>query len=267
MSYEIIDFHMHPFTVPENNICSHKEYCNMSPENTVTYMKSLGISKICGSVLCRNFSDHMPYANDWEALRESNRLALELKKLYGDFYVPGFHVHPGYVRESCEEIEKMSALGIHLIGELTPYMHGWSDYSTGAFDEILNVATRHHMIVSFHTMDNDQIDSMVRKHPDTVFVAAHPGEYENVIRHFRRMKMSENYYLDLSGTGLFRHGMLRHGINECGVERFLFGTDYPVGMPSMYVGGVVMDPLFSEEEKRMLLAGNAKRLLKKCGML
>ena len=267
MSYEIIDFHMHPFTQPENNICSHKEYCNMSPENTVTYMKSLGISKICGSVLCRYQPEAGPYANDWEALAESNRLALELKERYGGFYVPGFHVHPGYVKESCEEIEKMNKLGIRLIGELTPYMHGWDDYACEAFDEILDVATQYNMIVSFHTMNEDSMDKMVQKHPDTVFVAAHPGEYQTAIRHFRRMKMSENYYLDLSGTGLFRHGMLRHGIDECGVERFLLGTDYPVGMPSMYLGGVIMDPLFSDEEKKLILAGNAKRLLKNSGML
>lgn len=267
MNYEIIDFHMHPFTGPENNICSHKEYCNMSAENTVSYMQGLGISKVCGSVLCRNLPNHAPYANDWEALADSNRLALELKKQYGDFYVPGFHVHPGYVKESCEEIEKMNTLGVRLIGELTPYMHGWSDYSCGAFDEILDAATRYKMIVSFHTMDNDQIDEMVRKHPDTIFVAAHPGEYENVIRHLRRMKMSENYYLDLSGTGLFRHGMLRHGIDECGAERFLFGTDYPTSTPPMFLGGVLLDPLLSEEEKVQILAGNAKRLLRNSGML
>lgn len=267
MDYEIIDFHMHPFTRRENNICGHQDYCHMSPENTVTYMKSLGISKICGSVLCRNQGDDAPYANDWEALADSNRLALELKAQYGDFYIPGFHVHPDYVKESCEEIEKMNKLGIRLIGELTPYLHGWSDYSCDGFDEILDLATQYNMIVSFHTMDNDQIDEMVRKHPDTVFVAAHPGEYDNAMRHLNRMKMSENYYLDLSGSGLFRHGMLRHGIDECGAERFLFGTDYPVCMPSMYVGGVALDPLFFEEEKELVLAGNAKRLLKNSGML
>ena len=39
MNYEIIDFHMHPFDDEATNICSHKEYCNMSAESTVTYMK------------------------------------------------------------------------------------------------------------------------------------------------------------------------------------------------------------------------------------
>lgn len=261
MSYEIIDFHMHPFDDAATNICVHKEYCNMSAENTISYMKGLGISKICGSVVCRNIGQDVTYTNEWEMIADSNRRALALKEQYGDFYVPGFHVHPGYVRESCEEIEKMSHLGVRLIGELVPYIHGWRDYSCKEFDEILDVATQHHMVVSFHSMDDDHMDAMVRKHPDTVFVAAHPGEYAAYTRHLERMKMSKNYYLDLSGTGLFRHGMLRHGIDAFGPERFLFGTDYPICNPAMFIGGVVLDSLITEEEKAMILCGNARRLL------
>lgn len=261
MQYEIIDFHTHPFDDVATNICSHKEYCGMTPEGTIAYLKELGISRICGSVICRNQGQDALYANEWEMIADSNRRALELKERYGDFYIPGFHVHPGYVRESCDEIEKMHGLGVGLIGELVPYMHGWSDYSCKEFDEILDVASLYRMVVSFHSMDDDRMDEMVRKHPDTVFVAAHPNEYAAYMRHLNRMKLSENYYLDLSGTGLFRHGMLRHGIDECGAERFLFGSDYPTCSPAMFIGGVLLDPLLDEREKRMIFAENAKRLL------
>ena len=261
MNYEIIDFHTHPFTDDATNICSHKEYCNMSAENTVTYLQGMGISKICGSVICRNLPDHAPYKNPWEMIVDSNNRALALREQYGEFYIPGFHVHPEYVEESCEEIERMDRLGVRLIGELVPYMHGWNDYSCEAFDEILEVATKHHMVVNFHSMDEDRMDAMVKKHPDTVFVAAHPGEYGAYCRHLERMKFSENYYLDLSGTGLFRQGMLRRGIDEAGVERFLFGSDYPTCNPAMFIGGVLLDSLISPEEKALIMAGNAKRLL------
>ena len=262
MKYEIIDFHTHPFTDSSNNICSHKAYCHMSIENTATYLKGLGISKICGTVICSN-KGHSPaiYANEWEAIADSNRCVLELRELYGDFYIPGFHVHPGYVKESCDEIEKMSRLGVRLIGELVPYYHGWEDYSCKEFDEILDVATSYNMVVNFHSMDLDQMDTMVKKHPKTIFVAAHPGEYPNYSRHLERMKLSENYHLDLSGTGLFRHGMLRHGIDEFGAERFLFGSDYPTCNPAMFLGGVCLDTLITEREKALILSGNAKRLL------
>ena len=262
MTYEIIDFHTHPFVDRATNICSHQDYLKMSPERTPEYLKGLGISRICGSVLCRNTPEHSVYASPWEMVSESNRLALELRRQYGDFYIPGFHVHPDYRKESCAEIEKMHAAGFCLIGELVPYTHGWEDYSCKAFDEILEVATHYQMVVSFHSSDNDRMDEMVRKHRDTVFVAAHPGEYGNFSRHLKRMEMSENYYLDLSGTGLFRHGLLRHGIDAFGAQRFLFGSDYPICNPAMFLGGVLLDTDISEEEKALILAGNAKRLLR-----
>lgn len=260
MQFEIIDFHTHPFTDSATNICSHKTYCNMSAENTVPYLKGLGISRICGSVICRNFED-AHYENPWEMIKESNRRSLELQQKYDGYFVPGFHVHPDYVKESCEEIERMNKLGLRLIGELVPYIHGWSDYSCKGFDEILEAAEQYGMVVNLHTMNHDQMDEMVRKHPKTVFVAAHPEEYDGYMRHLKRMEMSENYHLDLSGTGLFRHGMLRHGIDLFGAERFLFGSDYPTCNPAMFIGGVALDSLISDEEKALIFSGNAKRLL------
>ena len=261
MQYEIIDFHTHPFNDSATNICSHKAYCDMSAENTVTYLKGIGISRICGSVICRNFED-AHYDTPWEMIMESNRRTLELQKQYDGYFVPGFHVHPDYVRESCAEIERMHKLGIRLIGELVPYIHGWSDYSCKGFDEILEAAEQYGMVVNLHTMDHDQMDEMVRKHPKTTFVAAHPEEYGGYMRHLKRMEMSENYHLDLSGTGLFRHGMLRHGIDLFGAERFIFGSDYPTCNPAMFIGGVALASLISEEEKALIFAGNAKRLLR-----
>lgn len=264
--FEIIDFHTHPFTDEATNICSHKEYCNMSAEHTVTYLKGLGIDRICGSVICQNRNGMQLYDNAWDMIAESNRRALQLWEQYGDFYVPGIQVHAGYVKESCDEIERMSKLGVKLIGELVPYAHGWKDYSCKGFEEILDVATQYHMIVSFHSDGVDEMDEMVRRHPDTVLVAAHPGEFPNYMRHLNRMKMSEHYYLDLSGTGFFRHGMLRRGIDECGVERFLFGSDFPTCNPAMFLGGVLLDTLYTDREKEMILAGNAKRLLQEAGV-
>ena len=140
--------------------------------------------------------------------------------------------------------------------------YGWEDYSCTAFDEILCVAEQYGMVVNFHSLDDDQMDEMVRKHPNLTLVAAHPNTLERYQRHLDRMELSKNYYLDLSGTGLFRHRMLRYGIDSRGVDRFLFGTDYPVCNPAMYIGGVAGDDLLTEQEKEMILSGNVKRLLK-----
>ncbi len=263
--FRIIDFHTHPFTDRETNICSHIDHCDMSPEKIVRDLKRSGASLICGSVIAKRSGPNDP-SSDLDLINLSNEKMLLAKEILGDFYVPGFHVHPAYVKESLEIIEKMNARGIRLIGELVPYSHGWHDYDCEGFSEILDLAEEYGMIVSFHSIDNDRMDEMVKKHPKVTFVAAHPGEYKDFVRHIERMKLSENYYLDLSGYGIFRHGMLRAGIDQMGVERFIYGSDYPTCNPYMYVGGVLMDPLITDSEKEMLFAKNAEALLQRANI-
>jgi len=257
MKFEIIDFHTHPFLTNEYNICSHKDYCEMSAQSTIDTMKGLGVTKICGSVISVN----KKYANEWEKVKDWNEQALLLKAQYGEFYVPGFHVHPDYVEESLAEIDRMSKLGVKLMGELVPYKTGCSKYKSEGMDEIVKYATEKGMVVSFHSMQDDDMDEFVKTHPDTKLVAAHPNEYREFMRHMERMKMSENYYLDLSGYGMFRHGMLRHAIDVAGVDKILYGSDYPTCNPAMYLGGVLLDELITDEEKKAIFAKNAKKLL------
>ena len=258
MEFEIIDFHTHPFAGPETNICVHKDYCNMSADKTINVFNKLGVSKICGSVISVRPVENI---SDWKEIKKNNDPALELKKVYGDFYIPGFHIHPAYQEESISEIKRMDKLGVRLIGELVPYLDGWSDYSSPEFSELLKEAGKHNMIVSFHSMGDDEMDEMVKKHSDVIFVAAHPGEYTSFMRHVERMKYSENYYLDLSGTGIFRYGMLRHAIDAFGADRILFGSDYPTCNPGMFIGGVLFDNLITDSEKEKIFSLNAKRLL------
>ncbi len=259
--FEVFDFHTHPFIERKNNICSHIDNCSMSPEGTVELMRELGVSRIAGSVIAGRSKDETL----WEHTVFVNNQALKLRDMYGDFYVPGIHVHPAYVKESCDELERMHNAGVNLIGELVPYFMGWRDdgytYESKEFDEILDVAEQFGMVVSFHSMDEDAMDNMVKKHPNITFVAAHPGEYGEFCRHMERMKFSENLYLDVSGYGIFRHGMLRHAIDEFGPERFIYGSDYPTCNPAMYLGGVLLDPTLKESEIELILAKNANRIL------
>ncbi len=257
MSYEIIDFHTHPFFTPEQNICKHKEFCDMSVEQTVRDLKVLGIIKICGAVLCKYESGPIR----WEMIEKDNENALTMQDILGNFFVPGFQIHPDFVYESCAEIERMEALGLRLIGELVPKYRGLFSYDSENMDRILDCAEAHGMIVNFHSLNEDAMDHMVEKHPHLTLVAAHPGEYDAFMRHMDRMRKSRNYFLDLSSYGILRHGVLRHGIDLFGPERFIFGSDYPTCNPAMYVGGVALDPTIKEEEKQLILAGNAKRLL------
>lgn len=258
MAFEIIDFHTHPFTERENNICSHTDFCNMSVNGTYEMFSKLGVSKICGSVISGSRREN---ETAWDKIKRNNDTALRLREIYGDFYIPGFHIHPDFIEESIAEIHRMKALGVKLIGELVPYMDSWSNYARPDLSVILDEAEKCGMVVNIHSDGEDEMDELVKRHPGLTVVAAHPGEYGEFMRHLERMKMSENYYLDLSGYGIFRHGMLKHGIDEFGAWRFLFGSDYPTCNPAMYLGGVLLDTLIKDEEKEKIFSLNAKMLL------
>jgi len=258
MSFEIIDFHTHPFLHCDGNICGYKDYSeNITAQDTINDLKSIGISKICGSVISPFDKENY----DWSSIEALNDIALELKEMYGDFYIPGFHIHPSFIRESCEEIERMSKKGIRLIGELVPYWHGWSSYGSRELREILTLAEEKEMILSLHTMDEEGIDTVLKEHKRLTVVAAHPGEKPSFDRHIERMKAYENYFLDLSGTGLFRHASVRNAIDKAGKERIIFGSDYPTCNPAMFIGGVLLDFTLTDTEKEYILSKNAKRLI------
>ena len=104
--------------------------------------------------------------------------------------------------------------GVKLVGELVPYLQGWQhagcDYGSEALTEILARAGEYGMIVSYHTMPEwpEQTEVMVGNCPGVTFVAAHPGQKADYLLHVERMKKFPNLNLDISGTGLFRYGLL-----------------------------------------------------------
>ena len=121
----------------------------------------------------------------------------------------------------------MHRRGIRLMGELVPYMHGWGEFDGQSWMEIMDLADDYSLLCCYHTPFAFAMGPMLSAHPNVTFVAAHPGDRERVEEHIRLMKQHDNLYLDLSGTGLFRLGVLRHLVTQVGAERILFGTDSP----------------------------------------
>lgn len=254
---QIIDFHAHPYLNADQNIVF---YPNITPDDPIGMKEQIlasGITHICGSVICpdRHFDIH-----------ELNDAALKLRDVLGaDFYTPGFHIHPDYMEESLQEIERMHAQGVHLIGEVVPYMHGWNNYRERDYQDELNTllgaAQKYGMVFSYHTIWDWPLEPVIAANPDMTFVAAHPGDRDSVPKHIERMRKYDNVYLDLAGTGIFRFGCIRHLVDEVGEDRILFGTDYPICNPDMYVHAVLGEHL-GDRVTQKIFHDNAARLLK-----
>ena len=181
---EIIDFHMHPYLTTEQNYCFYKEFYDFSPEGYKEQLNKAGITHICGSVI----SERYP-VQDFSYLKNLNRIAIKLKGIFGDFYTPGFHVHPAFLEESLEEIEFMREQGVHLMGELVPYMHAWGEqFDVDALHKILEKGAKYEMVCNYHTPFEFDMNEVIAAHPDMTFVAAHPGERDRVAVHIEMMK-------------------------------------------------------------------------------
>ena len=246
-SGKIIDFHTHPYRHRGEFMGMYDEHFYLEPEQMPSDLAEAGISVFCGSVID---SDHRGAMESFDS----------------SAYVPGFHVHPAFLKESLQEVERMHREGVKLVGELVPYLQGWQhagcDYGSEALTEILARAGEYGMIVSYHTMPEwpEQTEVMVGSNPGVTFVAAHPGQKADYLLHVERMKKFPNLNLDISGTGLFRYGLLAALEQTVGSDRVLFGTDYPICNPRMYVQAVLGEHI-PDEDKEKILFGNAKRIL------
>ena len=56
------------------------------------------------------------------------------------------------------------------------------------------------MVFSFHStgVTDEVLEPLLSRFPNLTFVAAHPGEKRDFLRHLSRMERHENYFLDLS---------------------------------------------------------------------
>lgn len=259
MKYEIIDFHTHPYKNESDCICIHPTVIKRSPSEFLSDLERAGVSKFCGSVI--SFEKKPDDVSWWDYIKPLNDDALKLKEFYGDAYIPGCTIHPDFVEESILEIDRFIKAGVNLIGELVWYLQGYNTNCSQNMKKILDYASEKEMVLSVHPTSDDDMDKLCETHPNLIIVGAHPLEGEKFNRHIERAKKYKNYYIDLSGGGIYRYGATRRLIDEIGIDRILFGSDYPISNLQMYVDGVKNDRLLSEEEKRMILSENAKRIL------
>ena len=252
--FRIVDAHCHPIN---DNLERSKLNAYGSPDNTADFfpdMRTYGMDFCVGSVIRpeKDPESFTPFA-------ETNAAGFELEQKFPDFYQTGIRINPLFVKESIAELEKYHKLGVTWIGELVPYISGYNSISSPEILEIFAVARDLGMTVNIHSPGTEDLDNLMKNLPDLNVVAAHPGERPMVLERTELMKRHKNLYWDLSGTGLFRWGMLRYLVENCGAEKLLFGTDFPICNISMQVYGVLSEKI-SEDAKAAIFSGNYDRL-------
>lgn len=199
-------------------------------------------------------------AKDMEGIRAGNRQMLATLKAYPGRFIGACQVHPGFPDESLRELRTMhDEHGIVWLGELCGYLGGYT-YDTPAFARLIEEAARLTMIVQIHTQDMKGLMEMADRRPETPFVLAHMGGNPDYVGRVQAVAGRENIYIDISGSEVSRVGILEAYIREAGVAKVLFGTDYIVCEPVVYIARIQGLGL-SKQDKENILWKNVQRLL------
>ena len=254
--HKIIDFHVHP----RYNFHYGNHGVDITDHRFFRDLAANGITAVCGSVIDAAMPGRDIAAYE-TIIVQANRTAYSLQSTWGDFYCPGIHVHPAFVKTSCEEIAWANRHGIRLIGELVPYMMGWSHYTTPEMIEILSYAAELDMVVSMHPTTPDDMAALAAALPHLKLVYAHLGGYGQYDAQVAMMCRYDNVCFDYSAHGSDFDGILRKTMDRVGCDRILFGTDYPGVNPASDIAAVLYEDL-TPHELDCIFYKNANALLK-----
>ena len=250
--FDIIDMHTHPISTPDTLIG--RFWKDMTMDDFVKEMNKVGIYKYAGSVIS------VPSREvDFAEIRRLNRDALRLRDRY-EGYIPGVHIHGAYIEESCQELHEMYAEGVRFVGELVPYILGKWEVGSPEMLTVFKEAEKLGMPVNLHWGTEEELAAVLTQCPELDIILAHPGDGNDVFERLDFVSRYPNLFMDISGTGLFRWGMLRYAVDKCSAEKILFGSDMPVCSAGMNIYGALSENL-TREEFQLVLGDNFRRLL------
>ncbi len=256
---EIIDCHIHPAIDKETDFGWYQS--SGSIKKQFDDLKRAGITKACGSIIMKRKPEN------FKEIVRLNDACLSIRDKYPDFFIPGIQIHPDFIDESVKEIERCCEKHeVRWIGELCGYLMGFDGY----FDSknmilIMKAAAKYNAVVNIHCADLRAIKRLCRSVPDIDFVLAHPWQGKEFLERIKLVSEIKNLFLDFSGTGIDRYRMLKKALEVAGIKKLLFGTDYPINNPAVYIHGALFEKL-SENFYNNFLAGNFKNLFQKKGV-
>lgn len=240
--YAIFDMHAHLYP----GCFPHGEN---SADHLVRSMDQAGVKRsLVSSLLHSGFR--------MEACNEAMYQAMQR---YPDRLLGYVYIWPGDPKAVKAEVElrlKQGFTGIKML-VLMGYDYLYPGY-TPAFD----VANERRLPVLLHTYGGqaglDDVPPLAERYPDINFVLAHAGA-QKVEHHIRIAKQVENSYLEIC-TSSATYRAVETLVENVPLERIVWGADdQPLNMSHQL--GKVLGAQISEEAKKQILSGNARRLL------
>ncbi|HCU35721.1 MAG TPA: hypothetical protein DGT21_09750 [Armatimonadetes bacterium] len=199
---------------------------------------------------------------------EGNRQAVEAHLKYPDRLLPYITINP---RRPLAETEAEIAHYHELLGGIKGFkFHSSCHLATCdhvGYGPAYDYAGEHQIPILSHVWDGPARDGksfltrQAAANPNVAFLHAHSGNsWETIRKLTAEAKLNPNVYLDLAGSGL-PYGGLEYMVAQIGANRILLGTDLPF-IDCRPQFGRLLAARISDEDKRMIMGLNAKRLFK-----
>ncbi|NWG12951.1 MAG: amidohydrolase family protein [Acidobacteria bacterium] len=228
-------------------------------EEFVAYLDRTGVDRgIINSQRCQ----HNGVPAEFVA---GNREVARYVERYKGRFVGACVINPLFIDEALREMEECrKKLGFVWVGELCNYMRPSYKYTIKEFELLVEQAVKLGMVLDVHT-ELDEMDYIIEKFPQATIVFPHFGddrEYANIFRRIDAVARHKNCYLDTSGYGHDRVGMLEYAVKTIGEDRVLYGSDFSINDPSTVIARIEHSFL-TEGQKSRILSGNLLALLKR----
>jgi predicted TIM-barrel fold metal-dependent hydrolase len=224
------------------------------------YLAKTGVHRgIINSVRCQ-------LAKTPKEFIEGNReVARRVEKSKGRF-VGACVVNPLFIDEALREMEDCrKQLGMVWVGELCNYTVPY-EYTIREFEQLVDQAVKLNMVLDVHT-ELGEMDYIIQKFPQATIVFPHFGdgnEFNNIFKRIDAVAKHPNTYLDTSGSGHDRVGMLEYAVKTIGPDRVLFGSDFSINDPATVIARIE-HAFITDEQREKILFGNLERLLGRLG--
>jgi predicted TIM-barrel fold metal-dependent hydrolase len=224
-------------------------------EQFVAYLDRTGVGRgIINSVRSQ-------MAKDVAGFVEGNREVARRVEQHKGRFLGACVVNPLFIDEALREMEDCrKKYGMVWVGELCNYTVPYQ-YTIKEFEMLVEQAVKLNMVLDVHT-NLREMEYIIEKFPQATIVFPHFGDQETIFRRIDLIAKHPNCYADIAGSGHERVGMLELAVQNIGVERVLFGSDFSINDPGEVIARVE-NAFLTQEQKQAVLSGNLERLLRK----
>ncbi len=252
----IFDAHLH--CPSENGMLWQWHPVTKTFEEFMAYLDRTGVNRgIINSVRCQLAKTPADFI-------AGNREVARYVEKYKGRLLGACVVNPLFIDESLREIEEChKQFGFVWVGELCNYTVPYQ-YTIKEFELLVEQVVKLNMVLDVHT-GLREMEYIIQKFPKATIVFPHFTDehgYNSIFKRIDAVAANANCYLDTSGFGIDRMGMLECAIKAIGPDRVLFGSDFSINDPSTVIARI-QNSFLTEEEKGKVLEGNLVALLKK----